>query len=99
MDTLKFPLTFSKDTRELAKLTDGTDEFIKQIISVCILTEPFILPLTPDFGTADPAFSVISPEQLMLAASKFIPEVSIVAVNSQFEEDTGSVNVKFIYNR
>jgi hypothetical protein len=99
MDAFKFPVSFSTDTREIVKLREGSDDYIKQIISICILTEPFTLPLTPDFGTADPSFSVVSPEQLMLAANKFIPEVSIVAVNSSISDDSGSVNVQFIYNR
>jgi len=98
MDTLKFPLQFSAD-REFVKLVDGTDDYIKQLISVCLLTEPFILPLTPDFGTADPSFSTVSPANLMLNVNKFIPEVTIVSVGTTLNEELGTVNVKFIYNR
>ncbi len=58
MDAFKFPVSFSTDTREIVKLREGSDDYIKQIISICILTEPFTLPLTPDFGTADPSFSI-----------------------------------------
>lgn len=98
MDIFKFPLSFSEN-REFSKLKENTDEYIRQMISVCILTEPFILPLTPDFGTADPTFSTVSPANLMLNVNKFIPEVSIVSVDTRLQEDSGSVNVKFIYNR
>jgi hypothetical protein len=35
----------------------------------------------------------------MLAANKFIPEVTIVAVESNINDDEGRVNVRFIYNR
>lgn len=98
MDTIKFPIRFTKD-REIEKLTDGTDDYVRQMISVCILTEPYILPLTPDFGTADPAFSTVSPSSLLLNVSKFIPEISLVSVDTVLNEDAGSVNVKFIYNR
>ena len=98
MDTLKFPIRFTKD-KEIDKLTQGTDDYVRQMISVCILTEPFILPLTPDFGTADPAFSTVSPSSLMLNINKFIPEISLVSVGTVLNEEAGSVNVKFIYNR
>jgi hypothetical protein len=83
----------------LSKLTENTDLYIKQLISFCILTEPFSLPLSPDFGVADPSFSTVSPDRLMLAANKFIPEVTVVAVESNIDDGDGRVNVRFIYNR
>lgn len=98
MDTLKFPLKFDVN-KQMVKLAEGTDPYIKQIISFCVLTEPFSLPLSPDFGVADPAFSTVSPERLMLAANKFVPEVTIVAVDSSLNDQDGRVSVKFIYNR
>lgn len=98
MDTLKFPIRFTR-TREIEKIREGTDDYVRQIISVCILTEPFILPLTPDFGTADPSFSTVSPSSLILNINKFIPEISLVSVGTVLNEEAGSVNVKFIYNR
>lgn len=98
MDTLKFPIRFTR-TREIEKIREGTDDYIRQMISVCILTEPFVLPLTPDFGTADPSFSTVSPSSLMLNINKFIPEISLVAVNTLLNETSGTVNVKFVYNR
>lgn len=98
MDTLKFPLKFGTD-KQIVKLVDNTDDYIKQLISFCILTEPFSLPLTPDFGVADPSFSTVSPERLILAANKFIPEVTIVGVGATNNDTDGRVNVRFIYNR
>lgn len=98
MDTLKFPIRFTKN-RQIEKVRDGTDEFIRQLISICILTEPYVLPLTPEFGTDDPSFSTVSPASLMLNVSKFIPEISLLEVTPSLSEDTGIVKVKFIYNR
>jgi hypothetical protein len=98
MDTLRFPIKFDEQ-KQIVKLQENTDDYVKQLISFCILTEPFILPLTPDFGVADPAFSTVSPERLMLAANKFVPEVSIVAVDATINDTDGRVAVKFIYNR
>ena len=98
MDTLKFPIRFTR-TREIEKIREGTDDYVRQMISVCILTEPFVLPLTPDFGTVDPSFSTVSPSSLMLNINKFIPEISLVAVNTLLNETLGTVNVKFVYNR
>lgn len=98
MDTLKFPITFTRN-RKLETLREGTDDYIRQMISVCLLTEPFILPLTPDFGVADPSFSTVSPASLLINVNKFVPEVSIVSVDTNLNEEIGSVNVRFIYNR
>ena len=98
MDAIKFPLRFDTD-KQIAKLREGTDDYIRQLISFCILTEPFVLPLSPDFGVADPSFSTVSPERLMLAANKFVPEVTIVAVETNIDDADGRVAVKFIYNR
>jgi hypothetical protein len=98
MDTLRFPIKFDNN-KQMSKLTENTDAYIKQLISFCILTEPFSLPLSPDFGVADPSFSTVSPDRLMLAANKFIPEVTIVAVDSNIDNEDGRVNVRFIYNR
>lgn len=98
MDTIKFPIEFGVDG-SIKKLEERTDEYIKQLISISILTEPYVLRLTPEFGLADPTFSVVSPERLMLAAAKFIPEISIVAVNPTLDQTQGRVNVQFIYNR
>lgn len=98
MDTIKFPIKFNVD-KQLTVLAENTDAYIKQIISFCILTEPFSLPLSPDFGVADPTFSTLSPERLLLAANKFVPEVTIVGVNSNINNNDGRVSVSFIYNR
>jgi len=98
MDTLKFPIRFTVG-RQIEKVKDGTDDFIRQLISVCILTEPYVLPLTPEFGTADPSFSTVSPSSLMLNVSKFIPEISLLAVTPSVSADSGTINVRFIYNR
>lgn len=98
METIKFPISFTAD-RQVVKLVKGTEEYINQIISMCILTEPFILPLTPDFGVSDPTFATISPAQLIIAVNKYIPEVTIVNMSSSMEQESGLVNIQFVYNR
>ena len=98
MDTLKFPLRFDTN-KNLVKLKEGTDGYIKQLLAMCILTEPFILPLTPDFGVADPTFSVVPIPQLLIAANKYIPEIEIVDIDSVTEETSGTVNVRFTYRK
>jgi len=98
MDTLKFPLQFDS-SRNIVKLVEGTDEYVKQLLAMCILTEPFILPLTPDFGVGDPTFSTIPTPQLLLAANKYVPEIQIIDVSSTTTEESGAVNVKFTYRK
>jgi len=98
MDALKFPIKFD-GVGNFVRVIDGTDEYVKQLLSICILTEPYILPLTPEFGISDPAFATVSPDQLMLAAAKFVPEISIISVSNQYDEPSGKLNVSFVYNR
>jgi len=98
MNILKFPLSFDNDG-SITKLPEYSDAFFKQLISFCILTEPASLPLTPDFGVYDPAFSRISPEKLALSASKFIPEVQIQSLGGTIGSGDGVISIKFVYNR
>ena len=97
MDALRFPIKFDGNGN-FVKVANGTDEYVKQLISVCILTEPYILPLTPEFGVNDPSFSTGSLKQPMLAASKFIPEIWVLSLSSALADDRGKLNVKFVYN-
>ena len=76
MDSLKFPITFNNDG-SLTKLAEGSDEYFKQLVSFCLLTEPNSLRLTPDFGVFDITFNKLAPEALAISVNKFIPEIQI----------------------
>ena len=98
MTSLKFPITFDNDG-SLTKVLEFSDEYFKQLISFCLLTEPNSLRLTPDFGVFDPTFNRLSPEILAISVNKFIPEIQIKNVAGSFSEGDGVLSVSFTYNR
>ena len=98
MDSLKFPITFNNDG-SLTKLAEGSDEYFKQLVSFCLLTEPNSLRLTPDFGVFDITFNKLAPEALAISVNKFIPEIQIKNIKGSLAEDDGTVTVSFVYNR
>lgn len=62
-----------------------------------MLTEPGEHPITPDFGVYDPSFIPVEPENFILNAARFVPEVEIRDVNPSFSQD-GGVSVEFSFN-
>ena len=98
MDSLKFPITFNNDG-SLTKLAEGSDEYFKQLVSFCLLTEPNSLRLTPDFGVFDITFNKLAPEALAISVNKFIPEIQIKNIKGSLAEDDGTLTVSFVYNR
>ena len=98
MYSLKFPITFNNDG-SLTKLAEGSDEYFKQLVSFCLLTEPNSLRLTPDFGVFDITFNKLAPEALAISVNKFIPEIQIKNIKGSLAEDDGTLTVSFVYNR
>jgi len=96
MDAMKFPLQF--DANGLVRDVDGTDDYYKQLLSICTLTEPQSLPLTPDFGIWDPTFNGVEKGAFVLHASRFVPEVEIESVESAIN-DEGENIVNFSFRR
>lgn len=76
MDCIAFPIKF--DSTGLKKLTDGTNEYYTQLLSISILTEPLTHPFTPTFGVNDPAFTNIDKGLFILNSAKFVPEIRII---------------------
>lgn len=95
MDSLAFPIKFNYDG--LARLEEGTEDYYKQILTISLLTEPGEHPITPDFGVFDPTFIPIEPEDFILNAARFVPEVEIENINPQLSSDSGGINVEFSF--
>lgn len=98
MDAMKFPLKFNETNGGLVMTEEKTDEYYRQILSIAARTEPGELPLTPDFGVMDPTFKSIDRGQFLFAASRFVPEIEVLAVESLMSEEDGQniVNFSFI---
>jgi hypothetical protein len=94
MDSIKFPLKF--DSTGLVKLTDGSDDYYSQLLTIAILTEPLTHPFSPRFGVYDPAFGGIDRGLFILNAARFVPEVEITAISSTVD-NSGTVNAAFSF--
>jgi hypothetical protein len=94
MDCLSFPIKFTNDG--LKRLPEGSFDYFKQILTISMLTEPGEHPITPDFGVYDPSFIPVEPENFILNAARFVPEVEIRNINPSLNED-GSVSVEFSF--
>jgi hypothetical protein len=95
MDCLSFPIKFNYDG--LARLADGSYDYFKQMLTISMLTEPGEHPLTPDFGVYDPSFIPVEPENFILNAARFIPEVEIKDIIPLQKED-GGLSVQFSFD-
>jgi len=92
MDTIKFPIKF--DRTGLQKLTEGTYDYYSQLLTISLLSEPRVLPFSPDFGVYDPAFSQIDKGIFLLNAARFVPEVEITEFSTTTKPD-GTVDISF----
>jgi len=96
MDSLKFPLEF--DIYGFKKLTDGSDEYYKQMMSIAALTEPGVLKITPDFGVYDPTFNMADRGQFVINASRYVPEIQILQVENIIDQQ-GNSTISFSFRR
>lgn len=95
MDCLAFPIKFTESG--LKRLEEGSYDYYKQILTISILTEPGEHPITPDFGVYDPSFIPIEPENFILNAARFVPEIEVKNINPSINSD-GSVSVEFSFD-
>jgi hypothetical protein len=96
MDMIAFPVKF--DSTGLKKLTDGTNDYYSQLLTICLLTEPLTHPFTPSFGVNDPTFGNIDKGLFVLNASRFIPEVSINGLSiTGNDSNTGKTKISFSF--
>lgn len=96
MDCLKFPLSY--EATGFTKLVDGSDDYYKQLLSICARTEPGVSPLFPDFGVLDPTLMVADKGQFIINAARFVPEIEIGTVETLFSND-GEVSISFSFTR
>lgn len=94
MDSIAFPIRFTSD-RDLKKHAGGSAEQYAQILAIAAQTLPGEMPITPNFGSADPTFSDEA-KNLMFTAAAFVPEIRLVDVQiSDTEDGRAQVDVSF----
>lgn len=79
MDSFKIPFQFKNG--EIEKVVDQTDEYYAQLLALTAQILPGELPLTPEYGVPDPAFSEEAKQQLAFTAGAFIPEIVLQSVD------------------
>jgi len=95
MDSIAFPIRFTSD-RDLKKHADGSAEQYAQILAIAAQTLPGEMPITPNFGSADPTFSDEAKKNLMFTAAAFVPEIRLVDVQiSDTEDGRAQLDVSF----
>lgn len=96
MDMMKFPIEF--DSTGLRKLTEGSYDYYAQLLSIALLTEPQTMVFNPRFGVFDPTFGGIDRGAFVTIASKYVPEVQIRSLNTEFNEGLGTTRVTFTFD-
>jgi|GEM_PF-1225350 hypothetical protein len=95
MDTIGFPIKFTAE-RGLKKHADGSSDQYAQLLALAAQIQPGELPLSPNFGSADPVFSDEAKRKLMFTAAAFIPEVRLIEVQiSDTEDGRSTIDVAF----
>jgi hypothetical protein len=95
MDSLAFPFTF--DDTGLQKLEENSYDYFRQMLTISMLTEPNVHPITPGFGILDPTFSEIDAGSFVFQAAQYIPEVEIVSFDSKPSNDDGQRKISFTF--
>jgi len=96
MDIFAFPIKF--DGGIIKKVTHNTNDYFSQLLTLAILTEPQIHPITPEFGTLDPTFKTIERGQFITQAARFVPEIIVTDVNINLNVDE-KVLVNFSFRK
>jgi hypothetical protein len=96
MDTLKIPLEYGRDG--FTQVTDETDDYYKQLLSITARTESGISPLFPEFGVQDPTFDIVDNGKFLINASKYIPEIILTNIDTNIDEQ-GNNFIKFNFTR
>jgi hypothetical protein len=93
MDSIKFPIEY--DLTGLKKLTDDTDDYYKQLLTMTARTEPGVQKVYPEFGVFDPTFNTIDRGQFLVSAARYVPEVRILAIEADDTDSGRSVTFSF----
>lgn len=96
MDMMKFPVEF--DSTGVRKLREGTYDYFAQLLSISLLTEPQTMVFNPRFGVFDPTFGGIDRGAFVTVASKYVPEVQIKTLDTEFDERLGTTRVTFSFD-
>ncbi|QTF82126.1 baseplate wedge protein [Arthrobacter phage Prairie] len=74
---ISFPFRLTA-TGEVATVERGSDASVREAIAVLLLTRPGERPLSPEYGTPDPAYAGLSAGGIQLGLDTYGPEGILV---------------------
>jgi phage baseplate assembly protein W len=96
MDTLKFPLSFSRG--KAVVLPENTEEYRSQAIAILTRTNIGEMPLEPTYGITDPSFNVLLKSEFLRNMATFWPEIRINDVSIDRQGDaSGAVRLNISF--
>lgn len=75
MDTLKYPLTFSRG--RAVTVAESSPAYKSQAVAIIVRTRVGEMPLEQTFGIGDPAFSTFLKSEFLRCVNTFWPEIRI----------------------
>ena len=75
MDTLKYPLTFSRG--RAVTVAEFGPAYESQAVAIIVRTRVGEMPLEQTFGISDPSFSVFLKSEFLRCVNTFWPEIRI----------------------
>ncbi len=88
MDTLKYPLTFSRG--RAVTVAEFSLAYKYQAVAIITRTRIGEMPLEQTFGISDPSFSVFLKSEFLRCINTFWPEIRIQ--NAELDDSRGSAS-------
>jgi len=96
MDSMRVPFRFRGG--EIEKNVDNTDEYYAQLLALTAQIVPGELPLSPEYGVADPTFSEQAKRQFAFVVGSLVPEILLTNVEVD-QDDSGKVGIQIGFTR
>lgn len=98
MNTIRLPIRFRKDSLEMEKILENTDEYYANLIGLTVQIVPGSLPISTFYGVEDPTFEAGGIAKIGVAVGSLIPEVRIITSDTVVDND-GKSNLVVRFNR
>lgn len=92
MDTLKYPLTFSRG--RAVTVAEFSSAYQSQAVAIIVRTRVGEMPLEQTFGISDPSFSIFLKSELLRCVNTFWPEIRIRDAKLGRASDFGEAKLK-----
>jgi len=98
MNTIRLPIRFRKDSLEMEKILENTDQYYANLIGLAVQIVPGALPISTFYGVEDPTFDTGGIAKITSLVGNLIPDIRIVS-SDVVVDDSGKNNVAIKFNR